>query len=91
MSNNPPELFKAPEGPYGWVQWKGTDVCIDIHCSCGVQGHIDGEFMYYVECKSCGQRYAVNGHVKLHPIAKGDENEQCLYKFADDETTVTRG
>jgi len=24
--------------PHGWVQWKGTDVCMDVHCACG---HID--------------------------------------------------
>ncbi len=34
----------------GWIQWKGTDVCIDLHCVCGNNGHVDGDFMYEVQC-----------------------------------------
>ena len=36
------------DGPHGWIQWKGTDVCIDLHCECGSHGHVDGDFVYYV-------------------------------------------
>lgn len=54
-----------PAEPYGWVQWKGTDVCMDIHCDCGEIGHIHGEFAYYVQCRACGKTYFVNGHVEL--------------------------
>lgn len=21
--------------PHGWIQWKGTNVCLDYHCVCG--------------------------------------------------------
>lgn len=54
-----------PQGPHGWIQWKGTDICIDLHCKCGYHGHIDGEFFYYYECPSCKTRYAVGQHVIL--------------------------
>lgn len=53
----------TPSG--GWIQWKGTDICIDLHCVCGCRGHIDGMFMYSVECAECGRRYAVGQNIKL--------------------------
>jgi len=54
--------------PHCWIQWKGTDVCMDVHCNCGVIGHIDGEFAYHVKCPNCGRVYAVDGHVELIEI-----------------------
>lgn len=51
--------------PHGWIQWKGTDVCIDLHCACGTHGHFDGDFMYKVQCKDCGRKYVVGQNVKL--------------------------
>lgn len=36
--------------PHLWIQWKGTDVCCDIHCSCGYFGHYDGAFFYFFRC-----------------------------------------
>ncbi len=29
---------------HGWLQWKGTDACMDIHCKCGTLSHIDADF-----------------------------------------------
>lgn len=51
--------------PHGWIQWKGTDVCIDLRCICGVLGHLDTDFMYNVKCKNCGRVYMVSGYVEL--------------------------
>jgi hypothetical protein len=59
------ERQTVPTGPHGWVQWKGTNVCMDVHCECGSMGHIDADFAYYVKCKACGAVYMVNGHVEL--------------------------
>lgn len=53
------------DGPHGWIQWKGTDVCIDLHCSCGDHAHIDGWFFYRYECRNCHKKYAVGCNVKL--------------------------
>lgn len=39
------------ERPFGWIQWKGTNVCIDLHCECGAHGHVDAEFLYFVRCE----------------------------------------
>lgn len=51
---------------YGWIQWKGTDVCIDIHCKkCNELTHFDGDFMYFITCVKCGTIYEANGHIEL--------------------------
>lgn len=56
------------ENPYGWIQWKGTDVSIDLYCECGHLGHFYGEFFYHFECSACGKKYAVGQNVKLIPL-----------------------
>jgi hypothetical protein len=60
-----------PEGPaHGWIQWKGTEVCIDLHCVCGNQSHFDGDFFYHYKCPKCGAKYAVGQVIKLIPLTK---------------------
>ncbi len=66
----------VPEGPHGFIQWKGTSVCLDFYCSCGHHSHIDGEFVYAVRCR-CGKTYAVNPHVSLFEL---NEHEAAYYK-----------
>lgn len=56
------------ERPSGWIQWKGTTVCADIHCDCGASYHIDAEFAYYVRCPACKSIFAINGHIQLLKI-----------------------
>ena len=51
--------------PHGWVQWKGTDVCMDVYCECGHHSHIDAEFAYYVKCPECGAVYACSGEIEF--------------------------
>lgn len=50
----------------GWIQWKGTDVCMDIHCQCGHHGHIDAEFAYFYRCSNCQKVFAVGQTVRLY-------------------------
>lgn len=55
-----------PKGEaHGWIQWKGTDACIDLHCKCGYHGHFDGYFLYHYKCPICGTKYALGENVKL--------------------------
>lgn len=39
------------------IQWKGTDLCMDFNCpACSAYQHIDGMFVYEVEC-DCGAKW----------------------------------
>lgn len=65
--------------PCGLVQWKGTSVCMDIHCTCGAHIHADAEFMYYVECPHCRRLYALGFMVKLVELT-GEQEEYARKK-----------
>ena len=70
-------------GSHGWVQWKGTDVCMDTHCdNCGHHGHIDAGFFYLWQCPSCGARYAVGQVVKMILLT----DEQAAYLAGEFQT-----
>lgn len=58
------------DGPHGWIQWKGTDVCIDIHCPCGEHSHYDGDFAYAIQCPHCEKIYALGQCVPLIPLTE---------------------
>ena len=83
------ELFTAiysqdnsSEGASGWIQWKGTDVCIDLKCVCGAGAHMDAEFFYFYECGNCHRKYAVGQTVKLIELTPEQaENEHCKDRF----------
>lgn len=67
--NREHELIGSRDNPkgeaHGWIQWKGTNVCVDLHCKCGTHGHFDGDFMYAVQCKDCGRKYRVGQNIAL--------------------------
>ena len=64
------------------IQWKGTDACIDIRCSCGHQSHYDGYFAYYYCCDKCGSAYALGTTVKLIPLTLEET------RYVEDSTSV---
>ena len=64
-----------PGKPHGWVQWKGTDVCMDVYCACGHHSHIDAGFAYNVECPACHRVYLCNGFIELIELA---ERPDCI-------------
>lgn len=35
------------------IQWKGTDICADIHCQCGTYSHVDGYIYGEWICRGC--------------------------------------
>lgn len=69
--------------PHGWIQWKGTDVCMDIHCKCGCLVHIDTDFAYFVKCLECNTIYFCNGHIELIEIE--EEPDHCVAKAYDSD------
>jgi hypothetical protein len=44
-------------GPEVFLQWKGTDACLDLYCTCGEQFHFDGYFADELTCGNCGQTW----------------------------------
>jgi hypothetical protein len=96
MSDETPDLFgkinsatKFPDTTaYGWIQWKGTEVCIDLHCPCGITGHIDADFFYFYECR-CGQRYGVGCYVKLVPLTKEESRDGWVDFYRDTSIELT--
>jgi hypothetical protein len=46
------------------IQWKGTDVCLDFYCDCGVDSHLDDYGAYAVKCPACGAIYELSGFAK---------------------------
>lgn len=69
--------------PHGWIQWKGTEVCIDLHCKCGAHCHFDGGFLYHWKCPHCSAVYMLNGHVEMIELEK--EPEHCKTSEKDDD------
>lgn len=70
MSDNIPlddGFIYGPTGelrrPHTFIQWKGTDVCMDFHCECGAHCHFDGDFAYVVKCPHCGTAWEMPCHV----------------------------
>jgi len=55
-----------------FIQWKGTDVCIDFLCPCGGEGHFDGDFAYFIRCPSCRAVYRMGTQVRAKRIDPAD-------------------
>jgi phage terminase large subunit GpA-like protein len=64
-------------GPHAWIQWKGTDVCMDVRCSCGEASHVDADFAYYVKCPHCGKIWAMCANVRMIEVSATDIAGEC--------------
>ena len=54
---------------WAFIQWKGTTVCMDVHCECGHIGHICGvDFAYYWKCPECHTGYKVGTIIRIIPL-----------------------
>lgn len=51
-----------------FIQWKGTNVCMDVNCECGELFHVDGMFAYYVACPVCHAIYKLADTVAMERI-----------------------
>jgi hypothetical protein len=73
------------EFTYGNIQWKGTDVCMDISCKCGHYGHMDAGVFYSYECPECKRKYAVGRTVKFIELITEEEKDYFDHYFTDHE------
>ena len=53
--------------PEIFLQWKGTDACLDLYCTCGDQFHFDGYFASELTCGKCGQTYELPHMLAITP------------------------
>jgi len=60
--------------PKCWIQWKGTDVCMDFNCACGKSSHVDADFAYNIKCPYCGRFYSCSGHIEIIELEEAPEN-----------------
>lgn len=51
-----------------FVQWKGTDACLDLYCACGQNLHFDGYFASELTCGRCMQTYELPYMLPLKPV-----------------------
>lgn len=64
---------EIPEGTsHAWIQWKGTNVCLDLRCECGELTHLDCDFAYLIKCGKCGAVYWPNAHITLKKLTGED-------------------
>lgn len=73
------------DGPHAWIQWKGTNVCADIRCSCGNDTHVDDWFCYSVKCGKCGRLWGMDPNVTLVPLDAADVVGECEPRVTSDE------
>lgn len=68
--------------PQVFIQYKGTDICLDLRCPCGVLGHFDGYFAYAIECGACGRKFTLPTTLELLPWNE-DAHEPVLARVDD--------
>lgn len=65
-------IDKPPEN-VAFIQWKGTDVCMDLHCTvCQHHNHYDDSFCYFVQCAKCKTVFEMNCYVQFRPMLLKD-------------------
>lgn len=72
----------------GFIQWKGTDVCLDVPCSCGALVHVDGFFAYTVRCPHCGTVWRLPTRLPLVRVDTPDPDVPCVDAQPDDDVTL---
>lgn len=54
-----------------FIQWKGTDLCMDFNCpECGAHSHFDGFFGYVIECRKCKALFEMPTDVPVKRVDK---------------------
>lgn len=68
---------------HAFIQWKGTDVCMDFRCDCGAEPHIDGYFAHNIKCHKCGTLWQMP--IFLFPRKVVGEPEGPVFEAPEDE------
>lgn len=79
---------KTKPSPYAFLQWKGTNVCMDFHCKCGAHCHFDGYFAYAVKCPHCETVYQMPFNLYPREITRGsDFYDRAITLDPDEDVT----
>ena len=65
------ERPRDPDDGYGKIQWKGTEICMDVTLPCGCCPHIDGGFAYFIRC-DCGHVYQTGTYVAFRKVTPAE-------------------
>ena len=60
--------YSEMKNPSLFIQWKGTDLCADFYCICGVASHICGFFAYRIRCASCRRVFETPHTISLREV-----------------------
>jgi hypothetical protein len=72
------ERVSDEKRPDVFVQWKGTDACLDFWCACGADLHFDGYFAMDFTCGQCGQTWELPHKLEPQPV-KPSGNLKLLF------------
>ena len=63
--------------PSAFIQWKGTEVCMDCYCPCGKQFHVDAAFTYAVGCRFCGRIFEMSSVIEMRELKPEEVWKGC--------------
>ena len=64
--NHPESLHVTePDANRAFIQWKGSDVTMEVECLCGESFAKTGEFAYQADCPHCCRHYQVDSHMRI--------------------------
>lgn len=66
-----------------YIQWKGTDVCMDFHCMCGNSIHLDDYFVYSVKCLTCNKVWKLGTEVRVTELTDTSDYDYNTAKIGD--------
>lgn len=76
------KLFDNHNNASGFIQWKGTDVCLDFHCpKCCTHNHYDDYFAYTIQCGGCKTNFALSPKVEVVELT--DDNTEPVQPITD--------
>lgn len=86
MTDDPAFSYKRLPPPNAFIQWKGTDVCMDFRCKCGAHCHFDGGFAYFVKCPHCDRVYEMPFNVFPREVEKDPNGNAKMLQPDEDHS-----
>jgi len=62
-----------------FIQWKGTDLCMDYTLPCGCDDHVDGMFCYTIYCPTHNRAFDLDTRIRFIEIDPDDRNPRSTY------------